>query len=201
MAGMPEAKMEIPGQFSWRIRVSWWLTDRVVPWLRPSQESYFERLEHLIQPGMRVLDIGCGEEFLVSWLRPDLYRRWTVSIVEQAVIFGIDPLLQSLRENPSRRKACALAAQLPFRDSSFDLITANMVAEHLAAPEPAMQEIARLLPCGGCFLFHTPNFHTPLIWLGHSLPYAFKRMIVQFLEPGGDKSSFRRTIASTPRGP
>ncbi len=180
--------------FAWRIRVAWWLIDRIVPWLRSSQEHYFERLEALIRPGMRILDIGCGKQFLMDWLRPDLYRRWTLSIVEQAVIFGVDPFLPSLLENPSRRNACALAGHLPFQDSAFDLVTANMVAEHLATPELALREIARVLQPGGGVLFHTPNLRAPVVRLSGWLPHAFKRIAVRFLEAGRQEGDVFPTL-------
>src|SRR5262249_23481755 len=88
--------------FPWRLRLSWELILRVPPWLRSSQYFYFERLESCIRPSLQILDIGCGKEFLMSWLRPDLYRRWTTSILERALIFGIDPYLPSLQQNASR---------------------------------------------------------------------------------------------------
>lgn len=179
---------------SWRVRVARLLTDRLTPGLRSSQESYFARVESLVRPGIRILDVGCGKEFLVNWLRTDLHRRWSASIVDQAVIFGIDPYLPSLRENPSRLGACALADHLPFPSASFDLVTANMVVEHLADPGMVLAEACRVLRPGGAFVFHTPNLHAPPIWLSNILPYALKRMIVPLIEGGRQEEDVFPTL-------
>jgi 2-polyprenyl-3-methyl-5-hydroxy-6-metoxy-1,4-benzoquinol methylase len=47
--------------------------------------------------------------------------------------------------------------RLPFRDSTFDLVTANMVVEHIEHPKEFFAEIARVLAPGGRFIMHTPN--------------------------------------------
>src|SRR5689334_14156858 len=74
----------------------------VTPWLRPSQEAYFERVGAEMRPNARLLDLGCGKEFLINWLRPDLLRRYSAAIIERSTIFGIDPDFPSLKENASR---------------------------------------------------------------------------------------------------
>jgi len=43
---------------------------------------------------------------------------------------------------------------LPFADSSFDLLTANMVVEHVAHPRALLSEVRRILKPNGIFLFH-----------------------------------------------
>lgn len=170
-------------RFPWRLRVAWWLIDRVAPMMRSSQELYFENLESVVQSRIRILDVGCGKEFLLNWLPSDKRRRWSASILDRAEIFGIDPCFPSLRQNASHLNACALADQLPFAASSFDLVTANMVVEHIAEPD-SLKEILRVLKPGGVFLFHTPNLRAPQIALSNLLPYSIKRMIIPMLEVG-----------------
>jgi ubiquinone/menaquinone biosynthesis C-methylase UbiE len=175
---------KVMSRFSWSLRVSWWLIARIAPWMRSSQERYFENLESLMRPQLRVLDLGCGKEFLMRWLAPEKYRRWSASIVDQAVIFGIDPFFPSLLQNASDLNACALANHLPFPASSFDLVTANMVVEHIAEPDSVLQEVFRVLKPGGAFLFHTPNLSAPPIALSKVLPHSIKRRLVPVLEGG-----------------
>jgi SAM-dependent methyltransferase len=156
---------------------------RLTPWLRSSQEEYFSRLEALVKPGMRILDIGCGREFLLSWLEPERSRRWAATL-DTATVFGVDPHLPSLKGNRSRLVACAIADALPLGNSRFDLVTANMVVEHLGAPDLVLQELHRVLTPDGAFLFHTPNLRAPLVALSHVTPHAVKRAIVPVIEGG-----------------
>jgi SAM-dependent methyltransferase len=46
---------------------------------------------------------------------------------------------------------------LPFADGTLDLVTFNMVAEHLDNPAKAFAEVARCLGPGGVFIVKTPN--------------------------------------------
>ena len=47
--------------------------------------------------------------------------------------------------------------RLPFLDSSFTVISANMVMEHVADPAAALREMERVLAPGGVFIFHRPT--------------------------------------------
>jgi len=179
---------------SWRFRASWALAARFAPWLRSSQEAYFATVESLIRPQIRMLDIGCGTEFLMTWLRPDLHSRWTKSIVDRAEIFGIDPYLPSLVRNHRRLIACALADQIPFPAASFDLVTANMVVEHLADPATVLREIFRVLKPGGAVVFHTPNLNSLPMRLSDLLPHTLKRTIVPFIEGGREEEDVFPTL-------
>jgi SAM-dependent methyltransferase len=71
-----------------------------------------------------------------------------------------------LRANPFL-SAAALAdgRGLPFAAGSFDLVTANMVLEHLPDPDAVFAEVARILKPGGRFVFVTPNLGHPAVWL------------------------------------
>jgi ubiquinone/menaquinone biosynthesis C-methylase UbiE len=176
----------------WSLQVAWRLIKKLTPWLRTSQEVYFETVEAVLSSGgsmprnPAMLDIGCGKEFLMDWLRVDLYRKWKESICGRAVIYGIDPHLASLRQNASRINTCAFADHMPFRGETFDLVTANMVVEHIGNPSAVLNEVVRVLRPGGLFLFHTPNLQSPLIGLSHILPYSIKRALVPIIEGGRD---------------
>jgi len=156
----------------------------MTPWLRSSQELYFESVESLVRPKIRILDIGGGKAFLPEWLRPDLYRHWAKTIVDDVVIFSIDPHLPSLRQSTAHINVCAVAEQIPFLSSIFDLVTANMVVEHLAEPELVLREVFRVLSPGGAFLIHTPNLRFPPMTLSRMLPHTLKRVVVPVLEGG-----------------
>ena len=133
----------------------YWKIRRVItPTLRHSQSIYEDVLNSHVKPEMKWLDLGCGHQVLPLW-REEEEKRLVASC---GTIVGIDYDL------PSLRKHCTISLRvrgdvntLPFKDSYFDLVTANMVVEHLAAPAIQFREIHRILKTGGIFLFHTPN--------------------------------------------
>jgi SAM-dependent methyltransferase len=76
----------------------------------------------------------------------------------------------------------ALGGELPFKNDTFDLVTANMVVEHVNDPEGFLSDIFRVLRPGGHFLFVTPNCLTPMLLAGRIFPDAIKKRVVRFLE-------------------
>ena len=87
----------------------------------------------------------------------------------------LDPRLALLtRHGTISVLACGNGSTLPFADNSFDLVTANMVLEHLADPSAQFLEIRRVLDSQGVFLCHTPNV------LGYTTMFA--RLLPEFLK-------------------
>lgn len=76
------------------------------------------------------------------------------------LVVGID-LDAGIRENTLLDHAVlGDLARLPFADSTFDLVAAKYVFEHLERPEEVFSELRRILKGGGHLVFHTPNrFH------------------------------------------
>jgi SAM-dependent methyltransferase len=111
---------------------------------------------------------------------PDETRR-VVSAAGHPV--GIDLDLASLRDHGAYRdKLMAPAETLPFADGSFDLVSANMVVEHVADPRRMLAEIHRVLRPGGAFAFHTSSrLHWPL-WLAARVPDRLKLALTEYLE-------------------
>ncbi len=168
-------------------RVYWQMERRIVPGLRPAQRQYEEALERCVQPLIRWLDLGCGRRLLGPWR--SAAERALVGRSER--VFGVDPDLASLRDNGSIRFRClARAGELPFRSGSFDLVTANMVFEHLREPEHEIAEVWRLLVDGGVVVFHTPNrWAFPTVFL-QSIPQALKHLAASALEGRSKKDVF-----------
>jgi SAM-dependent methyltransferase len=90
---------------------------------------------------------------------------------------------------------------LPFRDAAFQVVTANMVLEHLADPLPVFSEVHRVLAPGGRFVFVTPNRNHPAIRAFSMLvPAGVRRELTNKLE-GRDREHIFITYyrANTPR--
>jgi SAM-dependent methyltransferase len=138
----------------------------VIRWLKPGiefhQHRYARGLAESMPSGCRWLDVGAGTKIHDGWLAPsegELAAR-------AQVLVGCDMVTDHLARNQFLTAAVAAdAGALPFVSDSFDIVTANMVLEHLQDPRRVFAEVARVLVPGGRFLFVTPNHANPAIWL------------------------------------
>jgi SAM-dependent methyltransferase len=106
-------------------------------------------------------------------------------------LVGIDPEEAAVRANASiSGGAVAFGGGLPFRDQSFDLVTANMVAEHLEDPEEDLREIYRVLKPGGKFVFITPNRRGYLVRLASPIPQGLRGLLVRLVEERASDDHF-----------
>src|SRR2546422_921251 len=155
-------------------RIYWRLERRVAPGLEYAQARYERMLFNVVRPGSHWLDLGCGHTLLPKWRAKT--EAQLVHVPGQ--LAGVDPDLGALRKNLSmRRRVCADCSALPFTDKSFDVVTANMVVEHLRCPGTQFAEVCRVLRHGGRFLFHTPN-----AW---AYPTVFVRLVPDFMKSWG----------------
>jgi 2-polyprenyl-3-methyl-5-hydroxy-6-metoxy-1,4-benzoquinol methylase len=102
-------------------------------------ERDLDELFDLAAPGS-LLDVGCGEGVLV--------HRWAERLGEGRVV-GIDLQEESIQAGWAQRQAPNLeyrvleAADLPFADGEFDLVSAIEVLEHLPDPVLTLAEMTR----------------------------------------------------------
>jgi 2-polyprenyl-3-methyl-5-hydroxy-6-metoxy-1,4-benzoquinol methylase len=130
------------------------LRRRILPNLRWNQEIWGETILRYLRPGGRWLDSGCGWRLLGEDLDP-----LEDDLVSQArTVVGVDVDFPHLRKHVNiRLRSCATLESLPFADGSFDVVTCNMVVEHLPDPLTTFQELRRVLTPGGILMVHTPN--------------------------------------------
>jgi ubiquinone/menaquinone biosynthesis C-methylase UbiE len=151
----------------------------IAPSLRYSQYLYEDVLCQYVRPDVRWLDLGCGHQVLPAW-REDVEKRLVANC---QMIVGIDYDLPSLKKHRNiHLKARADISRLPFQNDSFDLITANMLVEHLSDPESQFREISRVLKPGGVFIFHTPNSAGYFIALARRVPESLKGRLIYLLD-------------------
>ena len=160
-------------------RIYWRLRKAIAPTLKYSQYLYEDVLKGYVNPNVIWLDLGCGHQILPSW-RAEQEKNLVSTC---AIIVGIDYDLPSLKKHPNLAlRVKGDITRLPFSDDSFDLITANMVVEHLSDPETQFREISRVLKPNGVFIFHTPNASGYFTVLARMFPESLKGMLIQLLD-------------------
>jgi ubiquinone/menaquinone biosynthesis C-methylase UbiE len=150
------------------------------PTWHTSGDTYERIVREHLTPQTRLLDIGGGRGGLIEIIHDQV-----------AAATALDPDLPSLVEHraPTVHRVCGLADSLPFANSSFDVITASWLLEHLAQPEIVFKEIHRILEQGGKFIFLTPNFNHPLLIVNYFLR-PVQRFIVPRLYARAEKDTF-----------
>jgi SAM-dependent methyltransferase len=114
-------------------------------------EAYAALVAEHIGPRTLWLDAGCGWRLLEEDMEP--LEDWLAAHCGRIV--GLDLALTAHRN--IRWLVQGSIYSLPFADSSIDLVTFNMVAEHLDDPARAFSETARCLRPGGALIIKTPN--------------------------------------------
>jgi SAM-dependent methyltransferase len=114
--------------------------------------------------GKMALDVGCREGIQSSWLEGKGYEVTSIDLVksyENCLVVNVND-------------------GLPFPDSSFDLIWASEVIEHLVSPKAFVHECDRTLKPGGKLVLTTPN---STFWL-YPLAKLFGKSAKDLQNPG-----------------
>jgi ubiquinone/menaquinone biosynthesis C-methylase UbiE len=144
------------------------------------QHFYLRMLEENFRPGMRWLDAGCGHSLIANWLRGAAETELRF-LREAEMIVGVDIDAPSLAApSPIRRIACDLSS-LAFADATFDLVTCNMVVEHISKPQNAFSEFFRVLRPGGIVVILTPNLYHFVNVISRLTPFWFHKWVLERL--------------------
>ncbi len=163
---------------------------RLVPGLQNSQAAYRKLLTACVNPNTTWLDLGCGHELFPQWL-PSAEQDQAAIVARCKIVVGIDYDILSLQKHEAiPRKVRGNVERLPFRDGSFDLVTANVVVEHIEDPRALLQEVHRVLRPGGIFLFHTPNLFSYATLVADLIPGPIKLKLIQFLQNRKEEDVF-----------
>jgi len=121
----------------------------------------------------RLLDLGCGKVPLYELYRPFIKENVCVD-------WG-----SSAHGNRFTDQLCDLNQDLPFRDAEFDTIVMASVLEHVARPDVAWREAARVLKPGGHLLVSVPFYY----WI-HEEPYDYYRFTSHALQRFCNENDF-----------
>jgi len=108
--------------------------------------------EHLmLSSNSKILDVGCGNGF------------FTVFWQKRTKTIGVDFSFKMLKLNPANTLVQADVMILPFKDNSFDLVFCANLLHHVAIPEQALKEMARVSKKYVAII--EPNRNNPLMFL------------------------------------
>jgi len=165
--------------FDW---LFWRLSHLLTPGIVNAQHRYIETLEQSVGADTVWLDLGCGHQLVPEWFKNASFRERAIVARAKRVV-GVDLDLPAMaRHRTIEERAMGRVESLPFADNTFDLVTANMVMEHLEDPANALTELRRVLKPGGRLIFHTPNFNNPAIRLANGVSQGLKHKLVKFFE-------------------
>jgi ubiquinone/menaquinone biosynthesis C-methylase UbiE len=132
--------------------------ERVLPdepewaWCFQAHKFGYDDLVARVEPGARVLDVGCGEGYGADLLARD--ARWVVACdyAQEAVAhararYGRDNIAWVVCD----------AERLPFASGTFDVVSSLQVIEHLRDTERHLVDVARVLREEGWHYVATPN--------------------------------------------
>lgn len=158
---------------------------------------YEEAITERVQPGSVWLDAGCGRRILPPW-REDAER---LLVATPKLALGCDLDVPAMRAHRTLRRVVATDLEhLPFGTDTIDLVTSNMVVEHLEHPVAVFSEFARVLRPGGRAIIHTPNAYSYFVMGSRLLPSGgFKRRLASALDGREESEVFpTRYRANTP---
>ena len=114
-----------------------------------SEEKRSQLFKEWMGKNKKVLDMGCRDGIL------------TRHFIEHNEVTGLDidkQALKACRENLKiKTKWADFSLQIPIPTSSFDVVVAGEVIEHLPYPEITIAEISRILKPEGLFIGSVPN--------------------------------------------
>lgn len=112
-------------------------------------------MEHYhIQPGMKVLELGCGTGSM--WAEP---FRWLPQDASLLLTDFSEGMLETARANVPEQPNISFAQvdiqQIPYANDAFDLVIANAMLYHIPDLDKAISEVARVLRPEGRFICST----------------------------------------------
>ena len=143
-------------------------------------------LDAELRPGLRVLDLGCGDGVFSAAIA-----------AAGAVVVGAEVAQAAIDRARARRPELEfvrveLDGELPFADGAFDCVWSSEVIEHVSDTARWLSEVRRVLVARGVVLLTTPSHGRVRVALGG---------VERFSPPLGDhlhlytQASLRRTLA------
>jgi SAM-dependent methyltransferase len=139
----------------------WWFKGRR-KLIEDTLESIFGKDKKLT-----ILDFGCNSGFFVEQLRKKGHETFGTDVSEESVEYGSAKGIKKLFVVKDKEK-------LPFPDSSFDVVMALDVLEHIENDLEALNELKRVVKPEGSIIVAVPAF--PFLWgIQDEVAHHFRR--------------------------
>ncbi len=137
-----------------------------------------------IQPGMKVLELGCGTGSM--WAEPS---RWLPGDASLLLTDFSEGMLETARRNVPAQPNISFAQvdiqRIPYEDDSFDLVIANAMLYHVPDLDKAISEVARVLKPEGRFICSTTGENGMRRWFQRVLGEGESPAMPFSLQNGG----------------
>jgi SAM-dependent methyltransferase len=121
-----------------------------VAWGNYETNINFLRLAGLDAGSLNILEIGCGKGAILNVLQRAGHTVYGIDVDAQAIA-------ECVASHPQINAAIASGHNIPFADSSFDMVLSLDVFEHILDSDLHLREVNRVLKAGGTYLIQTPN--------------------------------------------
>lgn len=146
--------------------------------------EFYTRVNALLQPSMTLLNFGAGRgaELLDETCAFRQQLRMLKGKVARVVACDIDKVVC---ENKGADEITVIdpAKPLPYPDETFDIIIADFVFEHVAAPGLMAAELRRILKPAGWICARTPNKYCLVSLCTRMIPNSFHRRLLRWVQP------------------
>lgn len=129
------------------------------------ENSTYVLVEKYLEKENMLLDVGVGLGRLLDKC-------------SDVVKFGVDVSMQNLLQSQSKGiEVClAKAEDLPYNDTTFDLVISTDVLEHAPDLNAALTEMTRVLKKGGKLIIRVPYKEDLSLYLGKNYPYYYSHL-------------------------
>jgi SAM-dependent methyltransferase len=157
-------------------------------------DVYETTLECLVNSQTRWLDVGGGRDIFKSNAR-------TAQLLASRcrLLVGLDPSPNILDNRFVHERVQGVIEDYR-TDATFDLITMNMVAEHLEQPAAAISAISRLTASGGRLVIYTVDKWSPVTIISALVPNSLHHPLKKLIWNVEEQDTFPTTYLMNTRG-
>ena len=132
-----------------------------------------------LRPGRSVLDAGCGPGTITVGLAAGVAPGRVTAIDTSQEVLAEAAALAAGQGVTNVEFAVADLYALPYPDSSFDIVHAHQVLQHLADPVAALRELGRVCRPGGVVAARDGDY-AGMIWY----PENPQQVLIVYISPG-----------------